>query len=150
MAAVAAIYAHAVLQGTASFELEAPDAAEMERRWRALIDAYPYLVAERDGVIVGYAYAGPYRTRPAYRSTCENSIYVSPAAHRTGVGRALMEALIAECAARGYKQMLAGVTGGEASVALHEALGFRVVGRFEAVGFKFERWIDVVWLQRAL
>jgi len=149
MPAIAAIYADAVLHGTASFEIEAPDVAEMERRWRALGD-YPYLVAERDSVVVGYAYAGPYRTRPAYRATCENSVYVSPAAHRGGVGRALMTALISDCEARGYRQMLAGVSGGEASIALHEALGFRIVGRMESVGFKHGRWLDVVWLQRAL
>lgn len=150
MPAIAAIYEDAVRNGTASFELEAPDAAEMERRWRSLVGAYPYLVMERDGAVVGYAYAGPFRTRPAYRMTCENSIYVAPHAKRTGVGRALMTALIEECARRGYKQMIAGVSGGPASVALHEALGFRVVGRFESVGFKFDRWCDVIMLQRAL
>lgn len=150
MPEIAAIYADAVLNDTASFELEAPNAAEMERRWQSLGDAYPYLVMERDGVVVGYAYAGPFRTRPAYRMTCENSIYVAPQAKRTGVGRALMTALIEECAKRGYKQMIAGVSGGPASIALHEALGFRVVGTFESVGFKFDRWCDVVMLQRAL
>ncbi|MFO0741927.1 MAG: N-acetyltransferase family protein [Labilithrix sp.] len=150
MAAIAAIYRHAVLHDTASFELEAPDAAEMERRWRSISDAYPYLVAERAGAVVGYAYAGPHRTRPAYRATCEDSIYIAREAQRTGVGRALLEALIAACEARGYRQMIAGVSGGPASIALHEALGFRVAGRLEAVGFKFGRWIDLVLLQRAL
>ena len=150
MPMIAAIYADAVLNDTASFELEAPDAAEMERRRQALGEAYPYLVAERHGVVVGYAYAGPFRTRPAYRFTCENSIYIAPNAKRMGVGRALMTALIEECTARGYKQMIAGVSGGPASIALHEALGFHVVGTFAAVGYKFGRWVDVVMLQRAL
>ena len=90
MQALAEIYADAVRNGTASFELEAPDAPEMERRWRSLADAYPYLVAERDGVVVGYAYAGPHRARPAYRATCEDSIYIAPSAQRTGVGKALL------------------------------------------------------------
>ena len=150
MTAIAAIYGDAVLNDTASFELEPPDAAEMARRWKALSDAYPYLVLEREGVVVGYAYAGPFRTRPAYRMTCENSIYVAPSAKRTGVGRALMTALIEECAKRGFKQMIAGVSGGPASVALHEAVGFHVVGTFTSVGFKFDRWCDVIMLQRAL
>ena len=150
MPAIAAIYAHAVENDTASFELVAPDAAEMERRWRARGEAYPYLVAEWDGVVAAYAYAGPFRARPAYRATCENSIYVSPDAQRRGLGRALMTALIDDCARRGYRQMVAGVSGGKASIALHEALGFHVVGTFTAVGFKFGRWVDVVMLQRAL
>src|SRR6185436_9948872 len=131
--AITRIYAHAVRHGTASFELEPPDEAEMTRRQRALLDAgYPYLVAEIDGSVAGYAYAGPYRTRPAYRFSVENSIYVSPQAHRRGIGRVLLDALIAECEARGYRLMIA-VIGDSAqapSIELHRAAGFRLVGAF--------------------
>jgi phosphinothricin acetyltransferase len=150
MPKIAEIYSDAVLNDTASFELEAPDPAEMERRWKALGSAYPYLVAEREGVVVGYAYAGPFRTRPAYRATCEDSVYIAPEAKRRGIGRALLSAVIDDCTARGFRQMIAGVSGGDASIALHEALGFRVVARFPSVGFKFGRWVDVIMLQRAL
>src|SRR3954469_12807065 len=97
IAAITRIYAHAVRHGTASFELEPPDEAEMTRRQRALLDGgYPYLVAEIDGSVAGYTYAGPYRTRPAYRYTVENSVYIAPEAHRRGIGRALLDRLIAE------------------------------------------------------
>ena len=151
--AITRIYAHAVRHGTASFEFEPPDEAEMTRRMRALLDAgYPYLVAEINGALAGYAYAGPYRTRPAYRYTVENSIYVAPQAQRRGVGRALLDRLIAESEARGYRLMIA-VIGDSAqtpSIALHRAAGFKMVGAFEAVGYKFERWLDSVLMQRAL
>jgi phosphinothricin acetyltransferase len=151
MPAIAAIYADAVVNGTASFELVAPRADEMLVRYHAIVDAgFPYFVAERDGVILGYAYAGPFRTRPAYRATCEDSIYIAPDAQRQGVGRTLLRALIAECTKRGYRQMIAGVSGGDASIKLHEAHGFVVVSRLPAVGFKFGRWVDVVFLQLAL
>jgi len=101
-----AFYAHAVRFGTASFELEPPDEAEMARRQHALVDAgYPYLVAQADDAVVGYAYAGPYRHRPAYRWSVENSVYVAPEAHRRGIGRALLDALIAESERRGFRQM---------------------------------------------
>jgi len=151
--AITRIYAHAVRHGTASFEFEPPDEAEMTRRMRALLDAgYPYLVAEINSALAGYAYAGPYRTRPAYRYTVENSIYVAPQAQRRGVGRALLDRLIAESEARGYRLMIA-VIGDSAqtpSIALHRAAGFKMVGAFEAVGYKFERWLDSVLMQRAL
>ena len=151
--AITRIYAHAVRHGTASFELEPPDEAEMTRRQRALLDAgYPYLVAEIDGSVAGYAYAGPYRTRPAYRFSVENSIYVAPQAHRRGIGRVLLDALIAECERRGYRLMIA-VIGDSAqtpSIALHRAAGFRMVGAFEGVGYKFDRWLDSVLMQRPL
>src|SRR5437870_10339275 len=99
--AITRIYAHAVRHGTASFEFEPPDEAEMTRRMRALLDAgYPYLAAESDGALLGYAYAGPYRTRPAYRYTVENSIYIAPEAHRRGIGRALLDRLITESETR--------------------------------------------------
>ena len=151
--AITRIYSHAVRHGTASFELEPPDEAEMARRQRALLDGgYPYLVAEIDDAVVGYAYAGPYRSRPAYRYTVENSIYIAPQAHRRGVGRVLLDALIAESETRGYRLMIA-VIGDSAqtpSIELHRAAGFRMVGAFEAVGYKFDRWLDSVLMQRPL
>jgi L-amino acid N-acyltransferase YncA len=151
--AITRIYAHAVRHGTASFELETPDEAEMARRQRALLDGgYPYLVAEFGGAVAGYAYAGPYRTRPAYRYTVENSVYIAPDAHRRGIGRALIDRLIAESEARGYRLMIA-VIGDSAqtpSIELHRAAGFRLVGTFEAVGYKFDRWLDSVLMQRPL
>jgi phosphinothricin acetyltransferase len=147
------IYAHAVQHGTASFELEPPDEAEMTRRQKALLDGgFPYLVAISDGAVLGYAYAGPYRARPAYRFSVENSVYVAADAHRRGVGRALMDRLIAESEARGYRLMIA-VIGDSAqapSIALHSAAGFRLVGALEGVGYKFDRWLDTVLMQRAL
>jgi phosphinothricin acetyltransferase len=147
------IYAQAVRHGTASFELEPPDEAEMMRRQRALSDGgYPYLVAEIGGAVAGYAYAGPYRARPAYRFSVENSVYVAPEAHRRGIGRLLLKALIAECEARGYRLMIA-VIGDSAqtpSIELHRAAGFKMVGAFEGVGYKFERWLDTVLMQRPL
>lgn len=152
--AIAAIYAPAVLAGTTSFELEPPDAAEMRRRMRALVDGgFPYLAAERGGTVVGYAYAGPYRTRPAYRYTVENSVYVAPQAQRGGIGRTLMTALIEASAARGFRQMLAVIGDSPnqpGSVGLHKACGFVEVGRLPEVGYKFGRWLDTLIMQRAL
>ena len=151
--AITRIYAHAVRYGTASFELEPPDEAEMMRRMRALFDGgYPYLVAEAEGAVAGYAYAGPYRTRPAYRFSVENSVYVAPEAHRRGIGRLLLDALISECEARGYRLMIAviGDSAQTASIELHRAAGFKLVGAFEGVGYKFDRWLDTVLMQRPL
>jgi len=146
-AAITHIYAHAVRHGTASFE------AEMARRQAALAaGGYPFLVAELAGAVAGYAYAGPYRTRPAYRFTVEDSIYVAPQAQRGGIGRALLERLLDDAQARGFRQMIA-VIGDSAqtpSIALHRACAFRLIGTFEAVGFKFDRWLDSVLMQRAL
>jgi L-amino acid N-acyltransferase YncA len=142
-----------VRHGTASFELDPPEQAEMARRQDALIaGGFPYLVAEDDGGILGYAYAGPYRARPAYRFTVEDSVYIAPEAQRRGLGRVLLERLIAESETRGYRQMIAviGDSAQHASIALHTALGFRLVGTFAAVGFKFDRWLDTVLMQRAL
>ena len=151
--AVTRIYAEAVTHGTASFELEAPDEAEMARRQSALLDGgYPYIVAEIGGAVAGYAYAGPYRPRPAYRFSVEDSIYVDPKAQRGGIGRALLECLIEEATQRGFRQMIA-VIGDSAqtpSIQLHRALGFRPIGNIENVGFKFDRWLDSVLMQRAL
>jgi phosphinothricin acetyltransferase len=151
--AITRIYEHAVRHGTASFELESPDEAEMGRRMHALLDGgFPYLTAEVDGELLGYAYAGYYRTRPAYRFTVEDSIYTAPQARRRGVGRALLDALIVESESRGFRQMLAviGDSAQIASIELHRAAGFRMVGAFENVGFKFGRWLDSVMMQRAL
>ena len=151
--AITRIYADAVKHGTASFELEPPDEAEMARRQRTLVDGgYPYIVAEIDDALAGYAYAGPYRPRPAYRFSVEDSIYVDPNTQRRGVGRVLLEHLIEECERRGFRQMIA-VIGDSAqapSIELHRALGFRMIGAVENVGYKFGRWLDSVNMQRAL
>jgi phosphinothricin acetyltransferase len=153
IAAITGIYAHAVRHGTASFEIDPPDAEEMLRRYQALASAgFPYLVAEQAGGIAGYAYAGPYRMRPAYRWTVEDSVYVAESAQRRGVGQALLARLIEESEARGFRQMIA-VIGDSAqtpSIALHRAAGFRMIGTLEAVGFKFGRWLDSVLMQRPL
>jgi phosphinothricin acetyltransferase len=153
LAAITRIYAPAVLHGTASFELDPPDEAEMTRRFHGLMaGGYPYLVAEVEGAIAGYAYAGPYRARPAYHWSVEDSVYITPQTQRRGVARFLLTQLIAEAEARGFRQMIA-VIGDSAqtpSIALHEALGFRPVGTLQAVGFKFGRWLDSVLMQRAL
>ncbi len=150
---IAAIYADAVSTGTASFELSPPDEAEMGRRMAALLDGgFPYLVAESAGAVAGYAYAGAYRPRPAYRFTVEDSVYVAPAAKGRGVGRALLKALVAEAEGRGFRQMIA-VIGDEASagsIALHRSAGFELVGTFRSVGWKFGQWRATVLMQRAL
>jgi L-amino acid N-acyltransferase YncA len=151
--AITRIYAESVLRGTASFELEPPTEHEMTRRMRLLLDGgFPYLAAELGGTVVGYAYAGPYRARPAYRFTVEDSIYIDPAAHRRGVGRALLDGLIAESTSRGFRLMVAVIGDSEQapSIELHRAAGFHLVGTFENIGFKFDRWLDSVLMQRAL
>jgi L-amino acid N-acyltransferase YncA len=151
--AITGIYAHAVRHGTASFEIEPPSEAEMAQRQKSLLDGrFPYLVAENDGGIAGYAYAGPYRTRPAYRWSVEDSIYVNPNAHRRGIGRALLERLIVESEQRGFRQMIAviGDSAQMSSIELHRSLGFRMIGTIENVGYKFGRWLDSVLMQRDL
>jgi phosphinothricin acetyltransferase len=154
MPAVTEIYAEAVLYGTASYEIEPPTRDEMIRRWRELTDGgYPHLVAERDGAVLGYAYAGPYRTRPAYRFSVEDSIYIAPASQGIGVGKALLRELIAICERRNFRQMIAVIGGGTehpASVGLHRSLGFRAIGVIEASGFKHGRWLDTTLMQRPL
>ncbi|MBX6425725.1 MAG: N-acetyltransferase [Variibacter sp.] len=154
IAAITRIYEHAVRYGTASFEIDPPDEAEMARRQRTLLDGgYPYLVAERGGAVAGYAYAGPYRPRLAYRYSVEDSVYVAPEAQRLGIGRALLAELIAASAARGFRQMIAVIGDSSAqkpSIELHRVLGFRMIGAIEAVGYKFNRWLDTVIMQRAL
>ena len=150
---VTRIYAHAVKHGTASFELAPPDEAEMTRRMKALLDdGFPYIAAENGGSLAGYAYAGPYRARPAYRFTDEDSIYVDPDAQRRGVGRVLLTRLIEESERRGFRQMIAviGDSANAPSIEVHRALGFRMVGNFENVGYKFGRWLDSVLMQRDL
>jgi L-amino acid N-acyltransferase YncA len=147
------IYEHAVLYGTATFELIPPDLAEMKRRFGALMDGgFPYFVAALDGRVIGYAYAGPYRPRPAYRFTVENSVYLQPAIHRRGIGLRLLQRLIAECEARGYRQMIAviGDSANAGSIGVHSKTGFRMIGTHPDVGFKFGRWLDTVMMQRAL
>ena len=152
--AITRIYAHAVEHGTASFELTPPDETEMARRMNDLVSkGFPYLAAEVDGVLGGYAYAGPYRTRPAYRLTVEDSVYIAPNIHRRGVGRMLLAALIEASEARGFRQMIAVIgdsTKQAASIGLHEAAGFRHIGILENVGFKHGRWLDSILMQRAL
>jgi phosphinothricin acetyltransferase len=150
---VTEIYADAVREGTATFELVPPDLAEMTRRFQALIDGgFPYLVAVSDGSVVGYAYASSYRPRPAYRFTVENSVYLRPALHRHGIGRQLLERLITECEARGYRQMIAviGDSANAASIGVHAACGFQMIGTHPSVGLKFGRWLDTVMMQREL
>jgi phosphinothricin acetyltransferase len=150
---IAAIYAEAVANGTATFELEPPDAREMTRRMGDIsAGGFPYLVAAGGSEILGYAYAAPYRTRPAYRFTVENSIYVARSAHRRGVGRRLLADLIAACEADGLRLMVAviGDSANVASIELHRAAGFQMVGTFHNVGFKFGRWLDSVMMERPL
>jgi L-amino acid N-acyltransferase YncA len=153
IAAITRIYADAVKNGTATFEIEPPDEAEMARRQQALIaNNYPYVVAERSGVVAGYAYASHFHTRPAYRWSIEDSIYVDPQFHAQGLGRLLLARLIADAEARGFRQMIAviGDSANAASIALHAAAGFRLIGTLKSVGFKHGRWLDTVVMQRAL
>ena len=150
--AVAGIYGKSVLTGVASYEIDPPDAAEMAGRYASIVaGAYPYLVAETGGRIAGYAYASAFRTRPAYRYTVEDSIYVDPDFQGQGVGRALLSQLIGECTSRGYRQMLAVIGGAHpASIALHQALGFEMAGQIRASGLKFGRWLDTAIMQLPL
>jgi len=151
--AITRIYGHAVEHGTASFELTAPDQAEMTRRFDELTtNGFPYLVAVVDGAVVGYAYAGPYRTRPAYRFTVENSVYVAHDSLRRGVGKALLQALIDACTEKGFRLMVAviGDSDQAASIGLHAAAGFKHAGILENIGYKFERWLDSILMQRPL
>jgi L-amino acid N-acyltransferase YncA len=153
LAYVCEIYAVEVREGTASFELEPPSVAEMTARFTAIeAAALPYLVAELDRRIAGYAYAAPYRPRPAYRCTVENSVYVARWARRRGVGHALLQAVIERASAQGMRQMVAiiGDSAHAASIELHARAGFRLVGTLEHVGWKFGRWLDTVIMQRPL
>jgi phosphinothricin acetyltransferase len=153
MAAIQAIYAHHVTHGLASFEETPPDLEEMRRR-RAdiLARGLPFVVVEMGGKVGGYAYAGPYRARPAYRYAVEDSVYVAPDYAGKGAGRLALSTVIDRCTQAGFRQMVAviGDSGNEASIALHERLGFRRAGVLTAVGFKLGRWVDSVLMQRAL
>jgi len=153
MPAIAEIYMHHVLHGTASFETEPPGLQEMQRRRADVLGkGLPYLVAERDDAVLGYAYAGTYRPRAAYRDTVENSIYLHPGMTGRGIGRPLLLALIQGCEARDLRQMIAviGDSTHAASIRLHERCGFQLVGILRDVGYKHGRWLDSVLLQRAL
>ena len=151
--AITEIYEQAVRYGTATFELIPPDLAEMTRRFGVLTDGgFPYFTAAVEGRVVGYAYAGAYRPRPAYRFTVENSVYLEPATHRRGIGLRLLQRLIAECESRGYRQMIAviGDSANAGSIGVHRKCGFQMIGTHSDVGFKFGRWLDTVMMQRAL
>ncbi len=153
MAAITGIYAHHVLHGTASFETAPPSLDDMRRRRADIVGrSLPYLVAERDGEITGYAYAGTYRPRAAYRDTVENSVYIRHDFIGCGIGKLLLEALIVECEARDLRQMIAviGDSSHAASIRLHERCGFRLIGTLTSVGYKHGRWLDSVLMQRQL
>lgn len=148
---IAALYGREVEGGTATFELTPPGAAEMGRRLAAVHAAgLPWLVAELDDRFAGYAYASPFRPRPAYRYGVEVSIYVEPAARGRGVGRALLAALIESVRSQGLRHLIAAISdsaSSDASIALHRAAGFEIVGRYRQVGWKFDRWLDVALMQ---
>ena len=151
--AIAAIYAHDVLHGTGTFEIDAPDLAEMARRRDDVLgNGLPWLVAQADGQVLGYAYANHFRPRRAYRFCLENSIYLAPGARGQGVGRLLLTELVSRCEAAGARQMLAviGDAANAGSIGVHAALGFEHTGVLKAAGWKFGRWLDVVLMQRAL
>jgi phosphinothricin acetyltransferase len=146
---IAAIYAHHVLTGTASYDVEPPSAvATRDKIWRITEAGWPFLVAEADGAVAGYAYVTQFRDRPAYRYTAEDSIYVHPDLMRRGIGRALLQALLERSAGFGFRTVIAVVGGAEpASVGLHKACGFEEVGRLRRAGFKFGHWLDNLYLQ---
>ena len=152
-AEIAAIYAHHVEHGTASFESDPPDTAEMAARMGKVLDAgSPWLVAQSiDGAVLGYAYASQFRDRPAYRLTCENSIYIAHDRRGQGLGKALLSALIEASSAAGFRQMIAVIGGGApGSVGLHTALGFAHAGHMHSIGRKHGRWLDTVYMQLPL
>ncbi|WP_416356396.1 GNAT family N-acetyltransferase [Aureimonas phyllosphaerae] len=152
--AITRIYEEAVLHGTATYELVPPDETEMATRMaNTLRQDYPYFVAcDQDGTVIGYAYAGPFRARPAYRWTVEDSIYLAPEAKGRGVGTALLRRLLDACQDKGFRQMIAVIGGADnqPSIKVHAKLGFTHIGIFEGSGFKFGRWIDTVFMQFAL
>lgn len=154
ISAITRIYRHAVEAGTASYELDPPDEKEMAARFANIVGAgYPWIVAEKNGVIAGYAYAGPFRARPAYRFIVEDSIYIDPAAAGRGIGAMLLTSLIEETERLGFRQLIAVIGDGtnhHASVRLHERLGFSHAGVIRGTGYKFGRWLDTVFMQRQL
>ena len=152
-AALAAIYGDAVLHGSGTFEEVPPGADEMNRRRMAIVEkGLPYHVAELDGVVSAYAYASPFRPRTGYRYTAEDSVYVAPWAKGKGLGGVLLTRVIADCEALGLRQLMAVIGGSEnlASIALHRALGFEVQGVMKGVGFKLDRWMDIVMMMKPL
>ena len=153
VAAIQSIYAHHVLHGLASFEEEAPSVAEMRSRYDNIVaGGFPYLVVEEAGEVLGYGYCSLYRTRSAYRYALEDSIYVRKDVHGKGVGSALLRELIARCEKLGYRQLIAviGDSANSASISLHSSHGFLRVGTLRSAGFKFNRWVDSVLMQRPL
>jgi L-amino acid N-acyltransferase YncA len=150
--AITAIYRQSVLGGTASYEIAAPDEAEMARRMDAILaQSYPYIVAEEESHLLGYAYAGPFRTRPAYRWLVEDSIYLAADAQGKGVGKALLKALIEQCTDLGFRQMIAVIGGASpASIGVHASLGFAHAGGITGSGFKMGQWLDTVFMQLTL
>jgi phosphinothricin acetyltransferase len=147
------IYAHHVTHGLASFEIDSPDRAEMVRRWREVTAAgLPYIAAEFDNELAGYAYASRFRPRPAYRHTVEDSVYLGTDFVGRGFGRLLLAELIERCTALGYRQMVAviGDSGNDASINMHLNSGFREAGLLQSTGFKLGRWVDTVLMQRGL
>jgi len=149
---ITAIYRHEVLHNTATFDTEPLSESQMAAKFGPMLEmGHPLYVAVHEDDLLGYAYASVYRPRLAYRFTCENTVYCAPEAQKMGVGTALMETIIDRSRAFGFKQMIAVITSESAgSIRLHEKLGFRVVGNYEAVGFKFDRWLDIVHMQQAL
>jgi L-amino acid N-acyltransferase YncA len=153
LAAITAIYAHHVLRGSASFEIDPPPEHEMRERWKKLCaEDFPWIVASESDRVVGFAYAGPYRPRLAYRYSVEDSVYLAPEAQRRGIGSRLLSMLIDRCTARGDRQMIAviGDSANTASIALHARAGFVEAGRLRDVGRTVERWLDIVLMQRPL
>jgi phosphinothricin acetyltransferase len=155
LAAVAGIYAHHVRTGVATFELEPPDSAEWRRRLAAVRSAgLPFLVATVSGEVIGYAYCAPWKPRPAYRHTVEDSVYLAPDATGRGAGGQLLDHLLAGCAEAGVRQVIAVIVDADAdaaaSIALHRKRGFVEAGRLTAVGYKYGRWLDTLLLQRSL
>ena len=150
--AITAIYRHYVEHSTATFDLEAPGPTYIAEKFGHMLEAgHPVVIAERAGDLLGYAYASTYRPRPAYRYTCEDSIYLRSDAVGLGLGRTLLAELITQSQAFGFKQMIAVITAeSAASIALHEKFGFTTVGRHTALGLKFDKWLDVVHMQKAL
>ena len=150
--AITAIYRHAVDTSVATFDTEAPGETFMADKFGHMLElGHPVIMAEQDGKTIGYAYASTYRPRPAYRFTAEDSIYLAPEAQGQGLGSALLGRLLEESKAFGFKQMLAVITAERAnSIRLHEKHGFRFIGRYEALGYKFDRWLDIVHMQRSL
>ena len=153
LGAITRIYTHYVLNGAATFELDPPDLVTMQQRRAGILAlGLPFLVAESHGTVLGYAYASLYRPRPAYRFTIEDSIYVDAEYTGRGCGRALLSALIDICSKGSWRQMIAGIgdSANVRSVHLHEGFGFQHVGTLQAVGFKFEKWVDTVLMQKSL